>query len=120
LAQRAEAAEQERERAGELANAVKQFADVGRQIDKTLAELADLGHQFTAAVRQVHACGSPFPTAHQVEVLCGAAVKTALLQTPWRTEPIAPGQRQKMADLIEGWQETILRNIAHLLDDQAA
>jgi hypothetical protein len=120
LAQDAEAREQERERAGDLRNAVQEFADVGQRIDATLAELADLGHQFTAAVRRVHACGSPFPTAHQVEVLCGAAVKTALLQTPWRTDPIAPGQRQKMADLIEGWQATILRNISHLLDDQAA
>lgn len=109
-AQRAVALAADREEACKLREAVREFVELGVELDAALSDVAAAGQALRETLSKIHQLGSKFPTHEQVNTLGEAALLTKLMNSPWPIRHLAPHERKDFASLVKGWQAAIERS----------
>jgi hypothetical protein len=121
-AQRHEARMADRAKAEALRAALKQFCDHAAGVDSALDVLVESSIGLEQSLREMHQCGSAFPSDAQLLSLGSRVLLGALSRTTFRREfaAVPPLERNRsMVAIARQWAETIERNIAQRLGDQA-
>jgi hypothetical protein len=110
-ADQAQALEQERENAQALRAKVDEFMSHAIAIDKAFTVMIEEANALESTLKEMHLLGSSFPSRAQLDALGARALKTVLMQTPWRREfdHLAPSERQSFPKLVGDWAARIER-----------
>jgi hypothetical protein len=110
-ADQAQAQAQERENAQALRAKVDEFVAHAIALDDTFTAMIKETNALEETLKEIHLLGCPFPSRAQLDALGGRALKTALMQTPFRREfeHLAPSERQSFPKLVNEWASRIER-----------
>lgn len=110
-ADQAQALEQEKANALALRGKVDEFMKHALAVDQAMTEMSKHATALEETLKEIHLLGCAFPSRAQLDALGGRALKTALMQTPFRREfeHLAPGERQSFPKLVGDWVSRIER-----------
>jgi hypothetical protein len=108
----AQAQAQDKENARALRAVVDEFLSHAIALDEAFATVSKEATALEETLKTIHFLGSAFPSRAQLDALGARALKTALMQTPWRREfeTMPPGARQSFAALVGQWADRIEAN----------
>jgi hypothetical protein len=108
----AQARAQEMENALALRAKVDEFMQHAIALDDALTAVSKEATALEDTLKDVHVLGCSFPTRAQLDALGARALKTALMQTPFRKEfeHLPPGERQSFTKLVGIWCDRMEAN----------
>jgi hypothetical protein len=119
-ADQAQAHAQERENALALRAKVDEFVAHAIALDDALTAVSKEATALEETLKEIHLLGCSFPSRAQLDALGTRALKTAIMETPFRREfeHLAPRERQTFPALVGDWVSRIERqHITPLVGD---
>jgi hypothetical protein len=125
IAQAFEAETADQAKAQQVRELVGAFREAGRELDDACRTLSEMSRVLVSLLGQLHGHGVHSPTYEQLDVFGDAALKTAIMGTPWakRYRLVAPLERKSFGVLVSGWADMVearLRNQFGERKDDAA
>lgn len=101
----------EKENAHKLRAVVDKFVAHAVAIDDAFTAMSREANALRETLLQIHGLGCAFPSYDQLNSLGARALKTAIMNTPWKRdfEHLAPGERQSFPKLVGDWADRIER-----------
>lgn len=96
------------------------LAERGRKIDAALAIVAEQATGYMADISELNRLGCSHPRAEQFSVLGEMVVSAALMDSPLKLRHLAPKDRRTLAELSNGWRDTVVRWASQFLSKEAA
>jgi hypothetical protein len=91
---------------------VDKFVAHAVAIDDAFASMGREANAVRETLLEIHSLGCAFPSYEQLNSLGARALKTAIMNTPWKRdfEHLAPGERQNLSKLVSDWAARIEAN----------
>jgi hypothetical protein len=114
-ARRAEVLEERKANAATLRQVNLHFGSLAVEMDEALQKVAAIANDMQDTLFKIHSLGSSAPNHSQLTTLGTTALKSALMQTCFKLEHVAPLERRTYGALFLNWCEMIERGVTALI-----